>query len=85
MKLTELKIGPKHSWASPSPENPIICTVKLSSEHATVETVLSEDQVQKVLALVQGIVAEAAKRNVADFVAQAQMIETPATVQIGGR
>ncbi len=26
-----------------------------------------------------------AKRNVADFVAQAQMIETPATVQIGGR
>lgn len=77
MRLTELKIAPTHSWDRPSDENPLICTVKLSSEKATVETVLHPDQVQQVLSLVQSIVAEAAQRNVADFVSQVTAIEGP--------
>jgi len=77
MRLTELKIAPTRSWDRPSDENPLICTVKLSSEKATVETVLHPDQVQQVLSLVQNIVAEAAQRNVADFVSQVTAIEGP--------
>ena len=81
MRLTELKIAPTRSWDRPSDDNPLICTVKLSSEKATVETVLHPDQVQQVLSLVlslvQSIVAEAAQRNVADFVSQVTAIEGP--------
>lgn len=75
MKITELKIAPKSRWASASEDNPTICTVKLESETATVETVLSEEQVRRVLMLVQDIVAEAAERNVKEFVAAVSQIE----------
>ena len=81
MKLTELRIAPKHSWEGVSDKNPLVCTVKLSSETATVETVLHEDQVQQVLALVQHIVAEAAQRNVAAFAAQVTAIEAPKEIE----
>jgi len=77
MKLTRLMIAPRSDWDKNSP---IICTVKLSSEAATVETVLSDDQAQQVLALVQGIVAEAAARNVADFVAHVSALQASASV-----
>ena len=77
MKLTELRIAPKRSWEGVSDTNPLICTVKLSSETATVETALHADQVHQVLALVQHIVAEAAQRNVAAFAAQVTAIEAP--------
>lgn len=79
MKLTELRIGPKTSWDMKSP---MVCTVKLSSDHATVETILSDDQIQAVLRLVQGIVADAAARNVADFVAQVGAISASAVPAI---
>ena len=75
MKLTELKIAPKRGWEIVSNDNPLVCTVKLASESATVETALHEDQVRQVLALVQNIVAEAAQRNVAAFVSQVTAIE----------
>ena len=77
MRLTELKIAPTRSWDKLGNDNPLVCTVKLSSEKATVETVLHPDQVQQVLALVQNIVADAAQRNVADFVSQVTAIEGP--------
>lgn len=75
MKITELKIAPKLSWSSVSADNPLVCTVKLASESAIVETVLHGDQIQQVLMLVQGIVADAAQRNVAAFVSQVMAIE----------
>lgn len=77
MKLTQLTIGPKHTWSPASKDNPVICTVKLSSENATVETVLNDEQIQRVLDLVQHIVAEAARRNVAEFVASVRQLEVP--------
>lgn len=80
MKLTELKIGPQHAWKAQGIENPVICTVKLSSETATVETILTNDQIQRVLDLVQHIVAEAARKNVADFVASVRQIEGPEVI-----
>lgn len=76
MKLTELKIAPKYPWQAVGSDNPLVCTVKLSSETAVVETVLHDDQIRQVLMLVQGVVAEAAQRNVAAFVSQVTAIET---------
>ena len=70
MKITELKIAPKHAWQKVSDDNPLVCTVKLESETATVETALHEDQVRQVLALVQSIVVDATTRNLAAFVSQ---------------
>lgn len=80
MRLTELKIGPQHGWKAAGLDNPVICTVKLSSETATVETILTDDQIQRVLDLVQHIVAEAARKNVADFVASLRQIEAPKVI-----
>jgi hypothetical protein len=81
MKLTELKIAPKSSWSAVSNSNPMICTVKLSSETATVETVLTDDEIHRVLDLVQHIVADAARRNVAEFVASVRQIEAPQVIE----
>ena len=81
MKLTELKIAPKRGWEMVSNDNPLVCTVKLASDTATVETALHEDQVRQVLALVQSIVAEAAHRNVAAFVSQVTAIEAQKEIE----
>jgi hypothetical protein len=75
MKITELKIAPRSSWQMVGRDNPLVCTVKLSSETAVVETLLHDDQIEQILMLVQGIVAEAAQRNVAAFVSQVLAIE----------
>lgn len=75
MKLTELKIARKHSWSEASATNPLICTVKLSSDHATVETVLSDDDMHAMIKLVQRLVADAAARNVASFCDDVTAIE----------
>jgi len=75
MKITELKIAPKVPWEVVGRNNPLVCTVKLSSTDVVVQTVLHEDQIEQILMLVQGIVAEAAQRNVAAFVSQVLAIE----------
>jgi hypothetical protein len=75
MKITELKIAPRSSWQMVGSENPLVCTVKLAGESTVVETVLHDDHVRQVLMLVQGIVADAAQRNVAAFVSQVMAIE----------
>ena len=84
MHLTSLTIEPRNRYRTNDEQNPMVCTVKLASEKATVETVLSDEQVLQVLRLVQGIVADAAKRNVDDFVAQAQMVQGMTANQIEG-
>jgi hypothetical protein len=77
MQLTELKISARNQYRELSAKNPLVCSVKLSSEKAIVETVLHPDQLHQVLLLVQGIVADAAKRNVDEFVSQVTAIEGP--------
>lgn len=75
MKLTELKIAAANSWAKISADNPLVCSVKLSSDKAIVETALSDDDTRQVLRLVQRLVADAAARNVAAFVDEVTAIE----------
>lgn len=80
MKISEITISPTHRWSEISEENPLRATVSLKSEATTVETVLDNDDMEELLALVEHIVARAAKRNVEQFVAAVsgrhqQMIE----------
>ena len=72
MKITKLVIGPRANW---DPKSETICTIQLASEKATVETVLSDDDLNRVLDLVQSIVADAAERNVAEFVNAIRQVE----------
>ncbi len=67
MKLTSLIISPKHSWDKPGRENPLRAVVKLNSEQSTIECVLSEETVRKMLDLCADEIASDAKKNVDDF------------------
>jgi hypothetical protein len=58
MKLTELKIAPRHSWSKISASNPMVCSVKLESEGAIVESAIPPEEVEKIIALVSQIVSE---------------------------
>lgn len=82
MKITELKIARKHSWAAASASNPLVCTVKLQSETATVETVLNDDDMHAMIGLVQRLVADAAARNVAAFCEDVTAIEAGKSVDL---
>jgi len=72
MKITELKIAPKHAWQKVSDDNPLVCTVKLESAFQTtiVETALHKDKMRQIMELVQSIVVDATTRNLAAFVSQ---------------
>lgn len=75
MKITQLKIAPSLSFRDVSENNPLVCTVKLASDKATVETVLSQEDMHEMLRLVQRLVADAAERNIAEFVNTVTEIE----------
>ncbi len=84
MKISKIEIGPVNKWREISEENPLRASVSLLSDKTTVETVLDNDDMEELLALVEHIVARAAKRNVEQFVAAVsgrhqQVIEGEAT------
>ena len=69
MKVTSINIEPPNQWREITAENPLKATVKLSSKNTTVETTLDDADMNELLALVEHIIARAAKRNVEQFVA----------------
>ena len=77
MKITSLIISPVRSYSDLGPKNPLRAVVKLSDEKSTVETVIPDEMMQPLLDMVSGIVAEAAKKNVAEFVGAVSAIEAP--------
>jgi len=78
MKLTELKIAPRHSWSQISASNPMVCSVKLESEGAIVESAIPSGEVEKIIALVSQIVTKSVAKNIADFVAEVTAVEASA-------
>ena len=78
MKLTELKIAPRHSWSKVSASNPMVCSVKLESEGAIVESAIPPEEVEKIIALVSQIVTKSVAKNVADFISQVTAVEASA-------
>ncbi len=81
MKLTELKIAPRKSWAKVGADNPMICSVKLQSDDAIVESAIPPEEVEKIIALVSQIVTKSVERNVSDFVQEAKAIEARNAVE----
>lgn len=84
MKLTSLIISPTISYAKLGPANPMKAVVKLASKDSTVETVLSDETMRRVLDLVAVEIAANAERNMQEFVASVSQIESGATALIGG-
>jgi hypothetical protein len=76
MKLTSLTIAPKRQWSDINAGNPLIAVVKLQSENSTVECVLSDESMRKMLDLCAAEISAAAERNVRDFVAAVSAIES---------
>ncbi len=75
MKLTELRIAPENAYRSIGAQNRMKAVVKLDSDGATVEAVLSEDTMLRMLDLCAEEIAANAKRNVDEFVAAVSSIE----------
>ena len=67
MKVTELRIAPLYSWKAAGPDNPLRAVVKLNSKDSTVECVLSESAMYRMLDLCAEEIAENAKRQVDEF------------------
>ena len=75
MKLTSLTIAPRNTWERVSAKNPLKAAVKLESENSSVEVVLSEESMRRMIDLVAVEIAENAKRNVDEFRAAVSAIE----------
>jgi hypothetical protein len=69
MKLTSLEIKRLRTWEGASESNPLRAVVKLESEKSTVECVLSDESMARVLDLCAEEIAKAAQDRVAEFVA----------------
>lgn len=76
MKLTELRISVVNQFRAPDPDkNPLRAVVKLNADHSTIECVLSEETMLKMLDLCADEIAANAKRNVDEFVASVTAFE----------
>lgn len=76
MKLTELKIAPSRPYSPVSAANPMKAVVRLEAEQSNVETVLSDETMRKLLELCAAEIAANAERNVREFVAAVNAVET---------
>ena len=75
MQLTKLTIARRFDWKAPGPDNPLEASVKISDNKSTVECVLSEDSMRKMLDLCAEEIAKAANERVSEFVAAVSQIE----------
>ena len=82
MKLTSLTIAPQTSYRPVSAENPLRAVVKLDSEKSTVECVLSDESMRKMLDLCAAEIAQQAKAQVEQFAAAVTAIEGNAGVAL---
>lgn len=75
MKLTSLVIGPANSYRDLSNDNPLRAVVKLNSRESSVECILSDATMKKMMDLCADEIAQNAKRNVDEFVNAVSAIE----------
>lgn len=67
LRMTELKIAPRLPFESVSETNPLRAVVKLNGENSSVECVLDEGTMIKILDLCADEIANAAAARVAEF------------------
>lgn len=75
MKLTSLIIAPTNSWSEPGTDNPLRAVVMLNSKDSTVECVLSDETMRKMLDLCADEIAQNARKNVEEFVSAVSAID----------
>jgi predicted DNA binding protein len=75
MKLISLTIAPRNPWSGVSEKNPLRAVVKLNNKESTVECVLSDDAMRRMLDLCADEIAESARKNVDEFVAAVRTID----------
>jgi hypothetical protein len=68
MKLTSLIISPTNSYRGIGADNPLRAVVKLNSKDSTVECVLSDETMRRMIDLCADEIAQNARRNVDEFV-----------------
>ncbi len=81
-RIQELTIAPEKTWRAVGDGNPLRATVKLGGGKSTVGTIIPHDMMEPLLDMVSGIVAQAAERNIAEFVAEVSAIEADKPQQI---
>jgi hypothetical protein len=81
-RIQELTIAPEKTWRAVGDDNPLRAIVKLGDGKSTVETIIPHDMMEPLLDMVSGIVAQAAERNIAEFVAEVSAIEADKPQQI---
>ncbi|MGB1215064.1 MAG: hypothetical protein ACPG4X_16980 [Pikeienuella sp.] len=74
MKLTSLIISPERSYSAIGEDNPLKAVVKLASKNSTVECVLSEETMHRLLDLCAEEIAVNAERRVQEFVSSVTAI-----------
>lgn len=84
MKITEIRIAPQKTWEPLGGRNPLRAAVKLSSDNTTVECVLSDEAMKRMVALCADEIAKNAEARVREFCAAANAIEGDATSLLEG-
>ena len=67
MKLTKLVIAPRYAYRAIQEDNPLQAVVQLDDDKSTVECVLDEDTMIRILDLCAEEIANAAAERVAEF------------------
>lgn len=67
MKVTSIEIKPTHTWEAVGADNPLRAVVKLSSKSSTVECVLSEESMHRMLEVCADEIAAQAKARIDEF------------------
>lgn len=84
MKLTKLTIAPRMPYRDVGTDNPLQAVVKLEDDKSTVECVLNEETMIRVLDLCADEIANAAADRVAEFRNTVLAMEHKPTALISG-
>lgn len=75
MKLTSLTISPSRNWEAPGEKNPLKAVVKLATEQSTIECVLSEESMHRMIEVCADEIAKQAQARVGEFVSAVTQID----------
>lgn len=84
MKMTSLVIKPRNTWEPVSRKNPLCAVVKLDADTSSVEVVLSDESMRKMLDLCAAEIAEQAKARIAEFHAAVTAIDADKAEMLAG-
>jgi len=81
MQLETLRIGLKHSYRDPGPENPYVAELKVSVNENTMKISLGQETTGRILHLARDEIVEAAKVQIDTFLDTAVSISKSPTIE----